>query len=92
MMDCRKSSAASFVLLLGLVQKIAFRRGEAAEGLVTVTLSRPDVGIQVYQQRSILMVDFQNVLLPENLRRRLDVITITTGEKDGRFGIFPATA
>lgn len=60
------------------VRDIRFRRGKAGEGLVTVDLSDADVGIDVRQQGPNLIVEFQKVQLPENLRRRLDVSDFAT--------------
>ncbi|MGE5469094.1 MAG: type IV pilus secretin PilQ [Ignavibacteria bacterium] len=60
------------------VRDINFRRGKQGEGLVVVDLSDPNVGIDIKQQGTTLVVDFAKVALPENLRRRLDVTDFAT--------------
>jgi type IV pilus assembly protein PilQ len=60
------------------VRDIKFRRGKAGEGLVTVDLSNPDIGIDVKQQGPNLIVEFQKVQLADDLRKRLDVSDFAT--------------
>jgi len=60
------------------IRDIKFRRGKTGEGLVTVDLSDPDIGIDVRQQGPNLLVEFQKVQLAEELRRRLDVSDFAT--------------
>jgi type IV pilus assembly protein PilQ len=72
------------------IQDISFHRGEIGEARITVDLTAPGTGIDIRRQGRDLVVDFTQVSLPDNLRRRLDVRdfatpvnTIVTEEKAG---------
>jgi type IV pilus assembly protein PilQ len=60
------------------IRDINFRRGSSGEGRVIVDLSDSNVGIDIRQQGSSLVVEFQKTTLPETLRRRLDVTDFAT--------------
>jgi type IV pilus assembly protein PilQ len=60
------------------VRGIDFRRGSAGEGRVVIDLSDPSTGIDIKQQGQNIVVDFLKTSLPENLRRRLDVVDFGT--------------
>lgn len=60
------------------VRDINFRRGNNGEGRIIVDLSDINVGIDIRQQGSNLVVEFQKIVLPENLCRRLDVTDFAT--------------
>ncbi len=60
------------------IRDVAFRRGKNGEGRVVVDLSDPDIGIDIRQQGTNLVVDFAKTQLPESLRRRLDVTDFAT--------------
>ena len=60
------------------IRDVNFRRGKNGEGLVVVDLSEANVGIDIRQQGTSLIVDFAKTALPENLRRRLDVTDFAT--------------
>jgi len=60
------------------IRDIKFRRGPGGESLITVDLSSANVGIDIRQQGSNLVVDFAKTQLPDNLRRRLDVTDFAT--------------
>jgi len=60
------------------VRGIDFRRGSAGEGRVVIDLSDPSTGIDIRQQGQNIVVDFLKTSLPENLRRRLDVVDFAT--------------
>jgi type IV pilus assembly protein PilQ len=60
------------------IRDVTFRRGATGEGVVTIDLSDANTGIDVRQQGSNLIVDFQKTKLPENLRRKLDVMDFAT--------------
>ena len=60
------------------VRDINFRRGKAGEARITVDLSSPNVGIDIRQQGSALIVDFLKASLPDHLRKRLDVTDFAT--------------
>lgn len=62
----------------GSVRDISFRRGNNGEGRIIVDLSDSNVGIDIRQQGPNLVVEFQNISLPEALRRRLDVTDFAT--------------
>ena len=60
------------------IQDIDFRRGKGGEGRVIVNLSDPNTGIDIRQQGQNIVVEFAKTALPENLRRRLDVVDFAT--------------
>jgi type IV pilus assembly protein PilQ len=60
------------------IRDIDFRRGRAGEGRVVVDLSDSSTGIDIRQQGQNIIVDFLKTALPDNLRRRLDVIDFAT--------------
>src|SRR5262245_524529 len=60
------------------VRDVDFRRGRAGEGRVVVDLSDTTTGIDIRVQGQNIIVDFLKTSLPENLRRRLDVIDFGT--------------
>ena len=55
-----------------------FRRGKNGEGYIQVELSDPNVGIDMRQQGSRLIVDFLKTALPGSLKRKLDVVDFAT--------------
>ncbi len=55
------------------LRDIDFRRGKEGEGRLVVDLSNPQIGVDIKQQGSTIIVDFLRTALPDNLRRRLDV-------------------
>lgn len=65
-------------ILQSSIRDINFRRGTNGEGRVIVDLSDSNVGIDIRQQGSNLVVEFLKTTLPENLRRRLDVTDFAT--------------
>jgi type IV pilus assembly protein PilQ len=60
------------------VRDLDFRRGRAGEGRVIVDLSDTTTGIDIRLQGQNIVVDFLKTSLPENLRRRLDVVDFGT--------------
>jgi len=60
------------------VRDVDFRRGRAGEGRVLVDLSDTSTGIDIRQQGQNIVVEFLKTSLPENLRRRLDVVDFAT--------------
>jgi type IV pilus assembly protein PilQ len=60
------------------IRDIDFRRGSAGEGRVVVDLSDTTTGIDIRQQGQNLIVEFLKTALPDNLRRRLDVVDFAT--------------
>ncbi len=55
------------------LKDVDFRRGEGGAGRVVVTLPGNQVGVDIHQQGQSLVVEFMKSVLPEGLRRRLDV-------------------
>ncbi len=73
------------------LKDIDFRRGADGAGRVVVDLPNNQVGVDIRQQGQSLVVEFLRSTLPENLRRRLDVVdfgtpvqTITTTQNGDR--------
>ena len=60
------------------IRDVDFRRGTGGEGRVVVDLSDTATGIDIRQQGQNIVVDFLKTALPDNLRRRLDVIDFGT--------------
>ncbi|MBV9361464.1 MAG: AMIN domain-containing protein, partial [Betaproteobacteria bacterium] len=60
------------------IRDVDFRRGRAGEGRVVVDLSDSTTGIDIRQQGQNLIVEFLKTSLPDNLRRRLDVVDFGT--------------
>ncbi len=60
------------------VRDVDFRRGRNGEGRIIVDLSDSSTGIDIRQQGQNIIVDFLKTSLPENLRRRLDVVDFAT--------------
>ena len=61
-----------------MIEDIDFRRGEAGEGRVIITLSDPSASINMGEEAGTILVDFISVALPSDLDRRLDVIDFAT--------------
>jgi len=60
------------------IRDVDFRRGRGGEGRVVVDLSDTTTGIDIRTQGQNIVVDFLKTGLPENLRRRLDVVDFAT--------------
>jgi type IV pilus assembly protein PilQ len=60
------------------IRDVDFRRGRAGEGRVVVDLSDTTTGIDIRTQGQNIVVEFLKTALPENLRRRLDVVDFAT--------------
>src|SRR5262249_52255464 len=60
------------------IRDVDFRRGRGGEGRVVVDLSDSTTGIDIRQQGQNLIVEFLKTSLPDNLRRRLDVVDFGT--------------
>ncbi len=63
------------------IQEIDFRRGEQGEGQVIVKLSDRNLPIDLSESGGKIIVEFVGAGMPENLRRRLDVIDFATPVK-----------
>jgi type IV pilus assembly protein PilQ len=55
------------------LKDLDFRRGPDSSGKVVVALANNQVGVDIRQQGQTLVVEFMKSILPEGLRRRLDV-------------------
>jgi type IV pilus assembly protein PilQ len=60
------------------IRDVDFRRGRSGEGRIVVDLSDTTTGIDIRQQGQNIIVEFLRTALPDNLRRRLDVIDFGT--------------
>jgi len=60
------------------LRDVDFHRGKNGEGRIQVDLSDPNVGIDIKQQGTNLIVDFANTTLPRNLQHKLDVVDFGT--------------
>ncbi|MEW6687903.1 MAG: type IV pilus secretin PilQ [Pseudomonadota bacterium] len=60
------------------IRDIDFRRGGGGEGRILIDLTDTSTGIDIRQQGQNIVVEFLKTALPENLRRRLDVVDFAT--------------
>ncbi|MBV8037337.1 type IV pilus secretin PilQ [Roseateles sp.] len=60
------------------LRDIDFRRGADGAGRVVVSLPSNQVGVDIQQQGQKLVVEFLRSSLPENLRRKIDVVDFGT--------------
>jgi type IV pilus assembly protein PilQ len=60
------------------IRDIDFRRGRAGEGRIIVDLADTSTGIDIRQQGQNIVVEFVKTALPDNLRKRLDVVDFST--------------
>lgn len=57
---------------------VDFRRGDQGDGQVMISLSDPNIPVDISQDGGRIRVEFSSVELPENMRRRLDVRDFAT--------------
>jgi type IV pilus assembly protein PilQ len=57
---------------------IDFRRGSSGEGLIEISLSNPNITVDVRQQGEDIIADFIGAQLPRGQERRLDVTDFAT--------------
>jgi type IV pilus assembly protein PilQ len=60
------------------IREVDFRRGPAGEGRILIDLTDSSTGIDIRQQGQNIVIEFLKTSLPENLRRRLDVVDFAT--------------
>lgn len=60
------------------IKDISFRRNADGAGAVTIDLTDANTGIDVKKQSNTLIIEFQKTKLPDNLRKKLDVIDFAT--------------
>lgn len=63
------------------ITDIDFRRGDAGEGRVVISMTDPSAVIDINQQGSNVVLNFVDATLPERLQRRLDVTDFATPVK-----------
>jgi type IV pilus assembly protein PilQ len=63
------------------VMNIDFRRGDQNDGQVQILLSNPKASVDIQQQGKQIIVTLADTVLPENMRRRLDVVDFATPVK-----------
>ncbi|MGH1484900.1 MAG: type IV pilus secretin PilQ [Cellvibrionaceae bacterium] len=63
------------------ITEVDFRRTEKGEGNILLTLSDPMVAVDIEESASGIIVNFVDTDLPQNLRRRLDVVDFATPVK-----------
>jgi type IV pilus assembly protein PilQ len=63
------------------VMNVDFRRGEQNDGQVQILLSNPKANVDIQQQGKKIIVTLADTVLPENMRRRLDVVDFATPVK-----------
>ena len=75
------SSAVSKVQGASAITGVDFRRGDAGEGRVIVTLSNPKAPVDITSESGKVKVVVHNTTLPQELSRRLDVTDFATPVK-----------
>ncbi|WP_299775025.1 type IV pilus secretin PilQ [uncultured Pseudoteredinibacter sp.] len=60
------------------ITSLDFRRGEDGEGKIVLNLSDPNVNIDANSSGGKLILNFDGVSIPADLRRRLDVVDFAT--------------
>lgn len=60
------------------LRDVDFRRGTLGEGRVMIDMTKTNANVDVKQQGDVILVDFANTSLPDNLVRRLDVLDFAT--------------
>ncbi|MGK0405328.1 MAG: type IV pilus assembly protein PilQ [Oleispira sp.] len=63
------------------VMNVDFRRGEQSDGQVQILLGNPKANVDIQQQGKKIIVTLADTVLPENMRRRLDVVDFATPVK-----------
>lgn len=72
------AAPAAYVSSNSAVSNIDFRRGESGEGRIIVTLTNPNIAIDVEEVSAGVNVRFVDTDLPMEMRRKLDVIDFAT--------------
>lgn len=57
---------------------VDFRRGDLGEGQILISLTNPNIPVDISQESGRIRVEFDNVTLAEDMRRRLDVRDFAT--------------
>lgn len=72
------AARVSYASSNSVIRDIDFRRGESGEGRVIVTLTNPNIAIDVEEVSGGVNVRFVDTELPMEMRRKLDVIDFAT--------------
>lgn len=62
----------------GSLLDVDFRRGVDGDGQVIVSLSNSNISVDLSEESGQIKIEFENAELPNNLRRRLDVVDFAT--------------
>lgn len=82
------------------IEDVNFRRGEEGQGRIMVDLSNAEVPVNIDREGGEIVIELPGTRIPEELRRRLDVLDFATPVKyidimqrgdDGRILITPRT-
>lgn len=65
-----------------MVEGVDFKRGDAGEGRIIVTLSDPSISVDMNQVGGNIVLDFIGAELPGELDRKLDVVDFATPVKE----------
>ena len=60
------------------ISDVDFRRGDDGTGRIVISLSNPNVPINMQEQGGRILVDFADTALPSNLSKRWDVVDFAT--------------
>jgi type IV pilus assembly protein PilQ len=63
------------------IMNVDFRRGEQGDGQVQILLTNPKANVDIDQQGKKIIVTLKDTVLPESMRRRLDVVDFATPVK-----------
>lgn len=69
---------ASASAVASRITGIDFSRGKAGEARITVGLSESGIPVNIDRSGGKILIDFLNARLPEDLRRRMDVVDFAT--------------
>lgn len=94
----KKAPVADMKQSKSAISNIDFRRGQAGEGRIVVTLTDPHASAELVNTGAGVKLSFTNVAIPAELRRRLDVVdfatpvTIVNASQDGSNAILNIAA
>jgi len=74
----KRATPTSIKLGQPSISNIDFRRGQAGEGRIIISLSDPHVSAELASTGAGVKLSFANVAIPAELRRRLDVVDFAT--------------
>ncbi len=77
----RKSGQAVVAAAGRAIENVDFRRGDAGEGRISITLSDPSTLVDMREEGGRVVLDFLDASLPERLARKYDVTDFATPVK-----------